>query len=250
MIHPPKMKLVFVTVLTIALSRGGAIAGFTSNFVPEWTQLGSQAVAALPPPPDTGTPDGQRIPGGTRPELTGACKQTDLPPTALVPEDGKGLTTAEHPVFWFYIPYAPKDIQSIEFSLHNRKETTTLYRTALQLTKTPGVIGIPLPPIPKHSLNFNESYHWYFVVNCVPTKTFENDVVLDGWVTRVPQSLNSDNQLNVIWHDELTSLAKRYLSESQNTGVKIAWVNLLRSIGLAGLAQLSLDSSDSNLEND
>jgi len=249
MIHPPKIKKVFVTVLMMALSTGGAIAGVTSNSAPEWTLLNPQAVAALPPPPDTGTPDGQRIPGGTRPELTGACKQTDQPLTALVPEGGKGLTTAEHPVFWFYVPYAPKDIHSIEFSLHNRQETATLYRTALQLTKTRGVVGIPLPPISKHSLNFNESYHWYFVVKCKPTKTFENDVVLDGWVTRVQQSLDSDNQFNVIWYDELTNSAKRYLSEPQNIGAKNAWVNLLQSVGLAGLAQAPLNGSGISLKN-
>jgi hypothetical protein len=238
MIHPPKM-IAFVTALAIALSTRNAIT--LSNPAPREAQPSSQIMAGLPPPPDTGTPDGQRTPGGTRPELTVACKQTEQPLTALIPKNGRGLTTAEYPLFWFYIPYAPKDVHSIEFSVHNRDETTTLYRTSLQLTKAPGVIGVPLPPSAENALKLNQSYHWYLIVNCQPTETFENHLVLDGWVTRVQQSPDFD----VIWYDELTSLAKRYLSEPQNTKVKNAWAELLRSVGLEGLTQAPLINSAS-----
>jgi hypothetical protein len=98
-----------------------------------------------------------------------------------------------------------------------------------------------LPPIPEHSLKLNESYHWYFTVNCEPKKTVENDIVLDGWVTRVQQSPN-------LWHDELTNLAKRYLSNPQNTEVKKAWTELLKSVGLEELAQAPLVSAVIDLE--
>jgi hypothetical protein len=197
--------------------------------------IGTRVLADLPPAPETGTPNGQRTPGGTRPELKVACKQTDEPVTALVPENGKGLTSSEHPVFWFYIPYTPQEVSAIEFSLHDWEETKTLYRTSLQLTNTPGIISVPLPSNPKYSLKFNESYHWYFVVNCQPQKNFENDIVLDGWVTRVQQS-------NSLWYDELTSLAKLNLSEPQNPEVKKAWIELLKSVGLKELAQAPLIS--------
>ena len=252
MIHLPKMKLVFVSVLAIAFlpcyaiaqsAAPKAIADFTSNSERGWSKPSSQVISNQPPPPDTGTPDGQRTPGGTRPEMTLTCKQTEQPLTALVPENGKALTTAEYPIFWFYIPYSSQDIHSIEFSLHNRDETTTLYRTSLQLTTTPGVLGIPLPPIPEHSLKLNESYHWYFTVNCEPKKNVENDIVLDGWVTRVQQSPN-------LWHDELTNLAKRYLSNPQNTEIKKAWIELLKSVGLEELAQAPLVSVVNHPKND
>jgi hypothetical protein len=234
-----KMKLAFITVL--------AIASFTSNPAPGWTQPGSQVIADLPPPPAPGTPDGQQTPAGTRGET---CKQTDKqidkPFTALVPENGKGLTTAEHPIFWFYIPDAPDDIHSIEFSVHDQDEKTTLYRTSLQLTKTPGVIGIPLPPSPQYSLKLNEIYHWRFTVTCVGKETSGDPIILelDGWVTRVQQSPDQ-----VIWYDELTNLAKRYLLEPQNIEVKKAWAKLLESVGLKGLAQEPVVSSNSNSEN-
>ena len=219
-----KLKLGFFTVLAIVL-------------------LAPIVNADLPPAADTGTPDGHRTPGGTRPELAKDCKPTDKPLTALVPKNSKGLTTSEYPVFWFYIPYTPEEVHSVEFSLHDREEKTTLYRTDIQLTKTPGIIGISLPPKPEHSLKLNRSYHWYFTVNCKAKQTSENDLVLDGWVTRVEQSSN-------LWYDELTNLAKRYLSEPQNPQVKNAWVEMLRSVGLEELAQVRLLGSVSNYKND
>lgn len=238
-----------------------AIADFTSNPAQRWTQRGSQLIAdlriatleLLPAPPSTGTPDkNTRTPGGTRTELTateliGVCKPTAKALTALVPEkSAQSLTTAEHPVFWFYIPYAPEEIESIEFSLHNNvsDQMTTIYRTSPQLTKTPGVIGIPLPPIPKHSLKLNESYRWYFKANCKPRpqekSRKEDDIQLEGAVIRVQGGSNLGNQ--VIWYDELTNRAKRYLSNPQNTEVQNAWTELLTTVGLEELAQVPLVS--------
>ena len=237
-----------------------AIADFTSNPAQKWTQRGSQLIAdlriatleLLPAPPRTGTPDDNtRTPGGTRTgltatELIGACQPTAKALTALVPEKtAQSLTTAEHPVFWFYIPYAPEEIESIEFSLHSNvnDQMTTIYRTSPQLTKTPGVIGIPLPPIPKHSLKLNESYRWYFKANCKPRpqeKSRKDDIKLEGVVIRVQGGSNLGNQ--VIWYDELTNRAKRYLSNPQNTEVQNAWTELLTTVGLEELAQVPLVS--------
>jgi len=231
------MKLAFVTVLAIALLPRYALAAgeaklfasFTSNPLPGWTQLGSQVIAD-PPSPNPGTPtDGKRTPGITR---GGACKQTDKPTdqpfTALVPQNAQGSTAAEHPVFWFFIPDAPEDIQSIEFSLHDSNDTTTLYLTSLPLTRTQGVIGIPLPSSPEYSLKLNESYHWRLIINCDQTETSKAPMELEGWVTRVQQSRN-------LWHDELTNLAKRYLSEPENPEVKKAWAELMQSVDLEWL---------------
>ena len=260
------MKLVFITVLVIAplgmvpeaiaLLPDYAIAQttlpeasdrFTSNSAPGWTQPISQAIFELPPPPIPDTPKGNRTPGGSRGDCKQANKQTDKLLTALVPQKStQGLTTAEHPVFWFYIPDTAEGIHSIEFSLHDQDEKTTLYRTSLQLSKTPGVIGIPLPPSPEHSLKLNESYHWRLIVNCDQKETSENVLELDGWVTRVQQSPNFQG---VIWYDELTNRAKRYLLEPQNPEVKKAWAELLKSVDLEGLAQAPVVSSVSNSKN-
>jgi hypothetical protein len=248
------MKLPFVTVLAIAFLPNYALAALTSKSAPEWTQPSSQMIADLPSPPNPGTPDNQRTPGGTRTDLTSpkvpeACQQKAKPLTALVPIKGsESLTTAEYPILWFYIPDAPEDIQSIEFSLHDWKETTTLYRTSPQLTKTPGVIGIPLPPIPEHSLKLNEPYYkWYLVIKCTQKATLKvDDLKVMGSVKRVEQSLNPESPSKVIWYDLLTNLAKRYLSNPQNTDIKKDWTELLKSVGLEGLAQEPLIQPTTN----
>jgi hypothetical protein len=250
MIYLPKMKLTSVTVLAIALwAVLEATISFTSNLAPGWTQPSSPKIATLPPAPGTGTPDSGQTPGGTRsPEQVGACKQTNKTLTALVPEKGnQGLTTAEHPVLWFYIPYAPEDIHSIEFSVLENDDKATFYRIFLQLTKTPGVIGIALPSTPEYSLKLNRSYHWSLTINCDPQDQPEEAIILDGWVTRVQPS---PELVGVIWHDELTNRAKRYLLEPQNIEVKNAWVELLQSVGLEELAQAPLVGSVDNPEND
>ncbi len=238
------MKIAFVTVLAIALLPCYANASLTNDSVPEWKQLSSQGIAPLPQPPNPGTPGGQRTPGGTRGDCKQTDKQTDKLLTALVPENAEGLTTAEYPIFWFYIPDAPEGINSIEFSLHDGGDDTTLYRTSLQLTKTPGVIAIPLPPSPEHSLKLNESYRWRLIINCDHKEMSEDLLELDGLVKRVQGSPNQ-----VIWYDELTNLAQRYLANPQNPQVKQAWAKLMQSVGLEGLAQEPMVTSVGNSEN-
>jgi hypothetical protein len=238
------MKLTFITIFAIAFwglpetiaqsAAPKAIADFTSNPALGERHTSSQLIADLVEAPDTGTPGNERTAGGSR---GGGCKQKGQSFTALVPEKStQSLTTAEYPVFWFYIPDAPKDIDSIEFSLHDKDDSTTLYRTSLQLTQAPGAIGIPLPPSPENSLKVNESYHWRFIVHCAQKTTEEEDPMLEGRVTRVEPSLKL-NSSAVFWHDELTDLAKRYLLEPQNAQVKDAWSKLMQSVGLTWLAQ-------------
>jgi hypothetical protein len=82
-------------------------------------------------------------------------------------------------------------------------------------------------------------------INCEPKETSEeDDSVLDGWVTRVEGGSNP-----AIWYDELINLAQRYLSEPENSEVKRAWVELLKSVGLEGIAQEPVVSSLGNSEN-
>jgi len=231
MIQLPKVKLALVTLLVSA--------GLTSNLSPGLTHLSSQIIASPPTPPGTGTSEDKRTPGGTRGDCKLTNNQTDKPLTALVPKDLKGETTAEYPVFWFYIPDAPENINTIEFSVHNQDETKTLYRTSVKFTKTPGVIGIPLPSKPEYSLQLNQSYRWRLMVRCDQKVSSGNDLEITGLVTRVPQSPNA-------WYDQLTNLGKRYLAEPQNPEVKKAWVEMLKSVGLEELAQEPLVSSVSS----
>jgi hypothetical protein len=156
--------------------------------------------------------------------------------TALVPIDLKGDTTAEYPVFWFYIPDSLENINTIEFSVHDQEDTKTLYRTSVKLTKTPGIIGISLPSKAENSLKLNQTYRWRLIVNCNQKVSSEKALELIGFVTRVQQSPNA-------WYDKLTNLATRVLADPQNPQVKKAWTELLKSVGLEKISQEPLVSS-------
>lgn len=198
----------------------------------ERTEVSTRVVAIRPRPlPITGTPDGNRTGGGTRPaELPSRCRQTAHPPTALVPEDGKGATAVEFPTLWFYIPYTNQDIDTIEFSLHDQNDTTTLYRSSIQLVATPGVINVALPV----ALEMNETYQWRLVINCEPDPSGYRDFALDGWIMRTTP--NTMFEWDGVWYDALTDVATRYRSDPQNTALHSAWVELLEHVGLSDLA--------------
>jgi hypothetical protein len=226
MILLPKVKLAFVTVLVSI--------GFTSYVIPGLTQLISQSSPnpspkpSPKPSPTTGQPEDKRSSGVTRGNCNLANNQTNKLLTALVPENVKGDTTAEYPVFWFYIPDSPENINSIEFSIHDKNDTKTFYRTSLKLPQTPGVIGISLPSKPQYALNLNQSYKWRLTMKCDSVPDHYPEV--SGLVTRVQQNPDA-------WYDKLTNLGKRSLAEPQNPEVKQAWTELLKSVRLEELAQ-------------
>ncbi|MBO3459590.1 DUF928 domain-containing protein [Aetokthonos hydrillicola Thurmond2011] len=210
----------------------------TITFTPGWTKPSLPEIAALPPAPDNGTPIiTQRTPGGTR---GGVCQQKDKPQapqvTALVPINvNQSLTTAEYPVFWFYIPDTAVDVSSIEFSIHDREEKSTLYRKSLQLTKIPGVFRIALPPNPQFSLRVNETYSWRLIVNCTSAST--EIIEVSGFVRRLQKNPNLPG---MIWYDELSNRGKLYLLKPHNSEVKNSWIELLKAVGLEGIAQAPL----------
>jgi hypothetical protein len=207
-----------------------------------------------PKPPSRGTPEGNPTPGTTRPETT--CKESNKPLTALVANKGRDYTLSEYPTFWFYVPYAPKDIKTIEFLILDKKERTTIYHASIKLLENPGIIKVKLPSDSKHSLKLNEDYHWYFMLSCEPNNTIEPDLVLDGWVRRVLTSPQLENQLeavkpnvyiayidNDIWQDAVTNLAELHFANTDNSQLSNAWANLLQTLGRKELIQEPLVNS-------
>src|SRR5919199_5905402 len=78
---------------------------------------------------EKGPPPGRRVPGGDLDPLNPNCKKTSQPITVLVPANSQGTITSERLTLWFYVPYAPEDITSAEFSVINRDETEYVYET-------------------------------------------------------------------------------------------------------------------------
>jgi len=207
----------------------------------------SQAQGTIPPAPPTGTPSGNPRPGTTRPEAS--CKETSKSLVALFLKTGDNLIHAEYPSLWFYIPYEPDDIRLIEFLLLDGKERRTIYRTQVDLAETAGVIKIAIPDDPQYALKVNETYRWYLKLDCEPDETIEPDLVVDGWLRRLPleslppdplEAMTFQNYLfyrdNDLWYDAINTLAELHFANPENRQFSSAWAELLESFGAGEVA--------------
>ncbi|EAZ88725.1 DUF928 domain-containing protein [Crocosphaera chwakensis] len=208
--------------------------------------------AELPPAPETGTPPGKPTPGGTRPDAI--CQNTSLPLTALAAYNGKDFTVSSHPTFWFYIPYQPQDIKEIQFIIEDPQQNSlkNIYQTSLQLSQGSGLMKIPVLKQPQYALEVDKLYRWKLIAYCTGNTTDDPDLVLEGWVKRVPISAELNNQLNSaekedyliyqdneIWYDAINTLAEQYFTNPEDSDLNKAWLNLLEAINQEKLSQES-----------
>ncbi|WP_238360859.1 DUF928 domain-containing protein [Iningainema tapete] len=211
-----------------------------------------------PPPQDRGAP-GNRGEGASRGECT-----SGLPLTALVPSyeqnlslgkgDTKitqvwGLTSAQQPSFWFYVPENESFIQAIEFVLQT-DNNKTIYRTNVPIPPQSGIVRVQLKNTTT-SLEVDKPYHWFFKVRrkCNPQQTVTLDYV-EGWVQRVNLDATSRERLknasptqqvaiyalSGIWYDTLTTLAELRQANPQDPALAEYWKSLLKEIGLEKVA--------------
>ena len=206
------------------------------------TQISNEKGRRFVPPSlgDIEAPTGRRKGAASRTAL-GACSPQAYNLTALVPEMQKnkplGLTFAQYPTFWVFIPDLPEKIDSAEFVLQD-KEDRDLYRTAVDLPATSGIIGIDLPNLPKHSLAIDKSYRWTFKILC-DRQNPSYDVSVDGIVMRVAHNDNRYNDENV-WYDILTDVASDRLAAPENIQFRDEWAELMKQISLEELTQTKL----------
>jgi hypothetical protein len=220
-----------------------------------------------PPPPPDRSAAGSRSGAASR-----GCNAGNQTVTALVPtyqqtlNQGKqavvpitqvwGLTNAEHPYFFFFVPYNASSISNIEFVLQEQtnNKSKTLYRTVLIPPESPGIISVYLPPS-QASLQVGKMYHWFLKVRvqCDQKQPLKLDYA-DGWVQRVNQNSTLTQQLkqaelqqkvtlyaaNGVWYDALMSLADLRLSNPKNETLLTKWTALLHSVGLEEIAHQPL----------
>jgi hypothetical protein len=187
--------------------------------------------------PPRGAP-GKRRSAGTRDCFPESVNQNDVL-TALVPKTNLGLTIAERPTFWFYVPYASNSILSLEFSL--LEQGKAIYNQTFPLTGTPGIVSIRLPEtVPP--LAVEELYTWRFKVqaNCQDGTTKYEEV--DGKVKRVALSPQLKDELekatpsertalyaeNGLWFDTLTTLIELRRTKPKDKELQTDWIDLLR----------------------
>ncbi|HBB30786.1 MAG TPA: hypothetical protein DDZ80_02235 [Cyanobacteria bacterium UBA8803] len=232
-----KLSIVFAATLTFIGLAAYPTLGQVSQEI---------LVSQVPPSPPSTPPDNKTTSAGGLDGASHSCQSKNQALTALIPVKNPVSTISEHPTFWFYIPYAAKDIQDIKFTVNIRdeqtgEETTSLYQNSIQLPDTPGVIGISLPSVPKYALAEGKFYRWYLKLYCHGNTSLQADFSVNGWVQRVPRTPENEAKIAAgnpdIWYDALTSVAQRRLANSQDNKLNADWANLLEFIERKDLAQ-------------
>ncbi|MGD1804308.1 DUF928 domain-containing protein [Dapis sp. BLCC M126] len=232
-----------------------AVNGEMKNWPLELAQAFRTPDIREAPPPNPG--------GGTR----GGFLSREHKPTALIPKTNIGLTLAEYPTFFVYLPgiedlseYLPAIEEIAEFWLAD--EAGTIYKTELKLPNTNGIVMINLPEdgsIPP--LAVGKVYQWGVeLIPSVREEVYDFDELLtSGWVKRIEispnllqelQNTTPDNHPKVyaeagIWHETLDSLATLRQSNPNNSTFLTQWQDILESVGLENVANAPL-LTDSN----
>jgi hypothetical protein len=215
----------------------------------------SHAMQFIPPePPGLDAPTGRPRGGASR----GQCPDVAQPLTALVPAVNQpnrsslgsaqtvwGLTLAERPSFWFYVPYTLNPEVGLEFVLLDENDNT-VYQGLLETpSSSPGIVNVTLPSTAK-ALEVGKMYRWYFMVYCAG----EDPVFTEGAIQRIdpPAALSQVSQLapreraaayaaNGIWFDALNAVAMLHRENPNDAAIAIDWAALLRSADLGDIAQ-------------
>jgi hypothetical protein len=196
--------------------------------------------------PNVGTP--RRREGAA---VRGSCDFIDEKPVPLLPTTEPVLTAAKYPTFFVGLPQT--SAKEAELLLLNSNEEV-VYETTVTLPGKPGIVSFSLPAdgtLPP--LEVGKSYYWQLSLVC-GSQDQEEYMLVEGSVQRVELSPSLVNELGKapprehpaiyaeagIWYDTLTSLAQLRRSSPNDSTIVADWAELLKSVGLDGIAQKPL----------
>ena len=160
----------------------------------------------------------------------------------LIPTTNFGLTTAEKPKLWIYLP----ETSAKQVVLSIREEGTIHHsKTFIPITGNSGIISLQ-PNQKSLPLKIGKNYKLSVVLVC-GEKPSPNDSALDNiWMRRVQSSepINQGSALEQaawygeqgIWYDALNSLIQARQSQPQNQDLIDIWADFLESGGLNAIA--------------
>lgn len=175
------------------------------------------------------------------------CPVTDIPLTALIPENQVGKVVEANPTFWLFIPYKSSKIPKGEFVLQDENHND-IYRKDFPINKGKGIVGVSLAS--DTSLETNKTYQWYFKLYCEDSES-TTPIYVRGWVQRIALQPQQQKQLsrftsprqrvafyanNGLLYSAFTELAEICLSNPRNKSIPKDWSKLLSNIGLQDLS--------------
>ena len=200
-------------------------------------------------PPDRGVDPDTETALGRR----GRCEDIRFPIVAMVPSEDEvgaqprmqsdiGLTFETHPVFWFYIPDLPSEINEISFRIQDEERRSHVNRQIfIPINTTPSIVGFRLPQDQK-SLELDTKYKW---IVSIPCEEDEPPMYAEAWIQRIEHfdGINSsfnhgivdDYAAKGILHETLTSLFFLYQEAPRNESHQM-WVSFLTDLKLSSIA--------------
>ncbi|MBD2027001.1 DUF928 domain-containing protein [Leptolyngbya sp. FACHB-711] len=204
----------------------------TSPFTPR--------VGAQNAPYENGQVPGRFSGGGQRSN----CPATQYPLIALAPftQDGTfnppaiyvgSVTVAEHPTFWFYVPYSLSESLTAEFVLRDAVGRV-LYQTKLsQMTafeQASHLVSISVLDT-ETPLSIGQVYRWSFKVNCAS----EVPIYVNGGIKRISATTDTNPESSF---DRIHALGSQWRSNPNDPIVAAQWNSLVQSF-ISAAEQLS-----------
>ncbi len=240
-------NLIPVSLFSIALSLELAIVpGFLTKVQAQTSADRSQTIRNNSVASVTFDP-----PAGDRPDDTagGASRGEGCPSESasvcvvpVMPNTKNGLTIAERPTFFVYVPET--SAKEIFFGL-NDENNQNYYQTKIPIEGKSGILRFQLPANAP-ALEVGKNYRWTFII--IDEQGLRADSRgVEGSIQRVVANPTLVSQLqnqslvqqavlygkNGIWYETLTSLAE---ARKSNPDLELTWQNLLKSVGLNAIA--------------
>jgi hypothetical protein len=196
------------------------------------------------PPSDDKQPDrttGAGARGGQCPKDAIVSTVSTPPLMALVPTTNAGLTLAQRPTFWVYLP----DTSAKQVVLSIKEEGTQQHsQTFFSIAGKSGIISLK-PSDNSPPLEVGKTYQWAVVLIC-GERPNPNDPAIVSWIRRVASSQPTDVEPPLmqaawygergIWYDTLNSLAEAKRTEADDKALTDIWTEFLKSAGLGEIA--------------
>ena len=173
--------------------------------------------------------------------------------TALIPNSNVGITLAEYPTFFFYIPDVDLEGVEGEFVLRN-EENELIYKKTVALKGSDSVIRVELSDAPSlPPLEVGKSYYWVFSLLLDKVDRSSNTDVA-GWIKRIEPNSELQQKLgtaprqeqpaiyakNGIWYEALASLAQLRCASPSDSTITSNWESLLQQVGLPEISKKPL----------
>lgn len=251
------LSLVMVALLAFLLepkASHAATVAIRENQPSYQNTLRQDAGANLKQTYGRGEVPGRRNGGGRRDD----CPAVQVPLTALVAQQEDpshdppltmvgGVTTAERPTFWFYVPYALNAELTAEFILKDATGASVYQILSVDFPDSevvPGLIRISLPNTVA-PLEIGQVYEWYFKVNCgaeVPIYTNGGieRITIDAALSQQLAAASPQQQARLyqeqgLWYDAVATLGELLRSHPSDTAIAQQWSQLLQTLGLADI---------------